>query len=71
MLPASVEKLRLIAITVGILVAYLVDYAFSSSGEWRWMFGLAAIPSAGLGIGMFFMPRSPRWLIGRGNASCR
>ncbi len=29
------------AITVGILGAYLVDYAFAAGGEWRWMLGLA------------------------------
>ena len=33
---------------------------------WRWMFGLAAIPSALLGIGMVFMPESPRWLVSHG-----
>ena len=27
------------AITIGILGAFLVDYAFSASGEWRWCWG--------------------------------
>ncbi|MBI3394035.1 MAG: sugar porter family MFS transporter [Nitrospirae bacterium] len=57
-----------IALTGGIVVAYLVDYALSGIGGWRWMFGLAAIPSALLGIGMVFMPESPRWLMSRGQA---
>ncbi len=51
-----------LAITVGILAAYLVDYAFSGSNGWRWMLGLAVIPGAILGLGMIRMPESPRWL---------
>ena len=51
-----------LAITIGILAAYLVDYAFAKSGAWRWMLGLAAVPGAMLGIGMLFLPESPRWL---------
>src|SRR5579883_720231 len=35
-----------LAITIGILAAYLIDYAFSGSGAWRWMLGLAFIPGA-------------------------
>jgi sugar porter (SP) family MFS transporter len=55
-----------LAITIGILFAYLVDYAFANGGGWRWMLGLAAIPGAILGIGMLFLPESPRWLAERG-----
>jgi sugar porter (SP) family MFS transporter len=51
-----------LAITIGILAAYLVDYAFAKSGAWRWMLGLAAVPGAMLGTGMLFLPESPRWL---------
>ncbi|MDE3136933.1 MAG: sugar porter family MFS transporter [Acidobacteriota bacterium] len=55
-----------LAITVGILAAYIVDYAFSGSQSWRWMLGLAVVPGLVLGIGMFFMPETPRWLARRG-----
>src|SRR6266852_4541519 len=55
-----------LAITVGILLAYLVDYAFARIHGWRWMFGLAVIPAAIFGAGMFFLPESPRWLFRRG-----
>lgn len=55
-----------IALTSGIVIAYLVDYALSGIRGWRWMFGLAAVPSALLGIGMLFMPESPRWLVSHG-----
>ena len=55
------------AITVGILGAYVVDYAFAHDGAWRWMLGFAVIPSLILIGGMIFMPESPRYLfkIGR------
>jgi SP family galactose:H+ symporter-like MFS transporter len=56
-----------IALTSGIVIAYLVDYALSSMRGWRWMLCLAAVPSALLGIGMMFMPESPRWLVSRGS----
>jgi len=61
----SLVAVNMLAITSGIVIAYLVDYAFSSSGGWRYMFGLAAIPSVGLAIGMWRLPDSPRWLISR------
>src|ERR1700692_2080890 len=55
-----------LAITVGILLAYLVDYAFEAKQGWRWMFSLSVIPAAIFGAGMFFLPESPRWLLRRG-----
>ena len=61
----SLVAVNMLAITTGIVVAYLVDYAFSASHGWRGMFGLAALPSIGLVIGMWSLPDSPRWLISR------
>jgi sugar porter (SP) family MFS transporter len=61
----SLVAVNMLAITSGIAVAYLVDYAFSSSGGWRYMFGLATIPSIALIIGMWRLPDSPRWLISK------
>ena len=57
-----------LAITIGILAAYLVDYIFSSSMGWRWMLGLAFVPGAILGLGMIRMPESPRWLAEHGQS---
>src|SRR5664280_203907 len=61
----SLVAVNMLAITSGIVVAYLVDYAFSASEGWRYMFGLAALPSIGLIIGMWWLPDSPRWLISK------
>jgi sugar porter (SP) family MFS transporter len=50
------------AITIGILAAYIVDYLLAGDGQWRWMLGLAVIPSLILMGGMIRMPESPRYL---------
>jgi sugar porter (SP) family MFS transporter len=57
-----------LAVTVGILLAYLVDFAFAQIQSWRWMFGFALFPAAIFGAGMFFLPESPRWLLRNGQA---
>jgi MFS transporter, SP family, galactose:H+ symporter len=56
-----------LAITIGILLAYVVDYAFATIQGWRWMFGIAVVPAAIFAFGMFFLPESPRWLAKRGH----
>ena len=61
----SLVAVNMLAITTGIVAAYLVDYAFAASHGWRIMFGLAALPAVGLIIGMWWLPDSPRWLISR------
>ena len=58
-----VVSLFQLAVTVGIVVAYLTDYAFASVEGWRWMLGLAVAPALVFGTGMFFLPETPRWLI--------
>ena len=69
LVPAKVRgalvAVNMLAITTGIVVAYLVDYAFSGVQGWRYMFGLAAIPSVALVIGMWWLPDSPRWLLSK------
>jgi len=50
-----------LAITIGILTAYLVDYSFARTENWRWMLGLALIPGAMLFLGMLVLPETPRW----------
>jgi SP family galactose:H+ symporter-like MFS transporter len=55
-----------LALTTGILVAFLVDYALISSADWRLMFGLAAIPAVLLFVGMLTQAESPVWLVTHG-----
>ncbi|HEY3528619.1 MAG TPA: sugar porter family MFS transporter [Nocardioides sp.] len=56
-----------LAITTGILVAYIVNFALKGvTDEWRWMLGVAAIPGAVLAVGMLTVPHTPRWLAMQG-----
>ncbi|WP_323693934.1 sugar porter family MFS transporter [Staphylococcus pseudintermedius] len=59
----SLSSLNQLMITIGILASYLVNYAFAPIEGWRWMLGLAVVPSVILMIGVIFMPESPRWLL--------
>jgi sugar porter (SP) family MFS transporter len=63
----GVVSFNQLMVTLGILVAYIVDWGFAPfSNNWRWMFALGAVPGATLAIGMYFMPFSPRWLVEKG-----
>jgi sugar porter (SP) family MFS transporter len=53
-------------ITIGVLGAYLTNALFAYDGGWRWMFAIGIIPAAALGIGIFFLPETARWLIEKG-----
>src|SRR5262249_45426223 len=55
-----------LAITVGILGAYMVDYGFAASGGWGWMLGLAVVPAGFFWFGFVVVPESPRWLAQHG-----
>ncbi|MFP3122091.1 sugar porter family MFS transporter [Ectobacillus funiculus] len=67
MAPAAIRgrvaSLNTLMNALGILMAYVINYVFSSSGRWDWMLLLAVVPSLLLMIGMLFMPESPRWLL--------
>jgi sugar porter (SP) family MFS transporter len=52
-----------LAITIGILVAEIIDAALSDSEDWRLMLGIAVVPGALLVTLMVFMPDTPRWLL--------
>ena len=59
----AISSLNQLNIVFGILFAYIVNALLASAGAWRWMLGLALIPSIVLLIGMYFMPETPRWLV--------
>ncbi|WP_449769781.1 sugar porter family MFS transporter [Klebsiella pneumoniae] len=50
-------------ITVGIVIAYGVNAAAESKGEWRFPVGIASILGIILSLGVLFVTESPRWLI--------
>ncbi len=58
-----------INIVIGILLAYLSNYAIARLGlgatEWRWQFGVAAFPAVLFLVTLFAIPPSPRWLVTR------
>ena len=57
-------------VVFGILLAYFSNYAIGLFGfganEWRWKLGVAGIPALGFLLMLFFIPRSPRWLVKKG-----
>ncbi len=61
----SLSSLFQLAITLGILIAYLVNAAFASIESWRWPLGLAFVPALVLLVGMYFLPETPRWLVSK------
>lgn len=57
-------SLNQLAITIGIMSSYFINYAFvNTEASWRLMFAIGIIPAVLLGIGMIFLPESPRWLV--------
>ena len=54
-------------IVVGILLAYMSNAFIGTMNlglvEWRWQLGVSAIPAVFFLIALFFIPRSPRWLL--------
>lgn len=61
----ALSSLNQLMIVSGILVAYIVNYALAASEAWRWMVGLAVLPSLILLVGMYFAPETPRWLVSK------
>lgn len=56
-------------IVLGILLAYLSNYFVAwvlgadATNDWRWMFGVMAIPSVAFLCTVLVIPESPRWLV--------
>jgi sugar porter (SP) family MFS transporter len=52
-----------VSIGIGILLAAIVGVAGQNLFDWRWMIGVAVVPSLILLFGMTKLPFSPRWLV--------
>jgi MFS transporter, SP family, arabinose:H+ symporter len=54
-------------VVLGILLAYFSNYLVgvfhAGAHEWRWKFGVPALPAALFLVLLFGIPRSPRWLV--------
>lgn len=59
----ALVSLNQLCITIGILIAYIVTYAFSVKADWRDMFAFAFIPIIIQFIGLFFIAETPSWLM--------
>lgn len=63
-LRGALVSLNQLAITLGILCSYLINFACTNmDSSWRWMFAFGLVPAILLSLGMIFLPESPRWLI--------
>lgn len=58
-------NLFVVFIQLGVFLSFVVSYLFSSSGNWRLMIGLGVVPAIILGIAVFYLPESPRWLVAK------
>ncbi|KAJ5309362.1 uncharacterized protein N7443_001823 [Penicillium atrosanguineum] len=74
-LRGSLVSLQQLAITFGIMVSYWIGYgtnyiggtgAQQSNAAWLVPICIQILPALGLGVGILFMPPSPRWLMTKG-----
>jgi SP family sugar:H+ symporter-like MFS transporter len=80
--PASIRgrmtTIQQIMIITGLTAAFLVNYFLAQAAgvstnafwlgleAWRWMYLMQAIPAAVFLVALFFIPESPRFLVGKG-----
>ncbi len=62
----AIGSLNQLMVVSGILLAFVVNAFLAPAEEWRWMLGLAVVPSIVLFAGMYFMPETPRFLVRKG-----
>ncbi|KAF8395155.1 hypothetical protein HHK36_019096 [Tetracentron sinense] len=63
----TLVSLKELMIVLGILLGYLVgSVGINAVGGWRYMYGVSAPIAVLMGLGMWSLPPSPRWLLLRG-----
>ncbi|KAJ6513211.1 general substrate transporter [Mycena sanguinolenta] len=71
----SLVALQQLAITFGIMISFWIDYGTNYIGgngptqkeaAWRLPLALQMVPAVILGVGILWMPFSPRWLVNQG-----
>src|ERR1700690_1435467 len=64
-------SLNQLAIVVGILLSYSVNFLLTNAGpaNWRWMFASAAVPAVIFLVALLLISESPRWLGQNGRES--
>ncbi|MBN9226846.1 MULTISPECIES: sugar porter family MFS transporter [Legionella] len=69
----AVVAIYQLAMTLGIVCSYSVNYLLLENHDWRAMFASSAFPALVLSIGILLMPESPRWLcsVGRRDAASK
>src|SRR5215210_7213696 len=55
-----------VATVTGIVIAYVVDYAFAGAEAWRIMLALSAVPSLLVLLVLARLPDTPRWYLMKG-----
>ncbi|KAK8164582.1 sugar transporter [Phyllosticta citrichinensis] len=64
----SLVALQQLAITIGIMVAFWLDYGTQYIGGTGLPLALQCLPSLIMVVAIFFLPYSPRWLVNRGES---
>lgn len=59
----AIISLYQLMITIGILMAFILNTALTYGQFWRWMLGASAIPAICFFCAVLFLPRSPHWLV--------
>jgi MFS family permease len=57
-----------LAVVAGILIGFMINYELAriAHNNWRWMFGVGALPAFALCASLLWIPESPRWLLQHG-----